>query len=79
MKAIEIISKTDHSGHLKIDYQLDHSNSEVRILILLQEETTEQEEENLWINSISKNPVFDFLNDPTGDIYSLEDGEAIQD
>jgi len=28
-------------------------------------------------NYASKSPVFDFLNDPQEDIYSLEDGEQI--
>lgn len=37
------------------------------------------QEENLWMRSISKNAAFDFLNDPAEDIYSLDDGEAIQD
>ena len=75
MKAIEINSKTDKAGHLKIDYKLDKSESNVRVLILLDEDSSELEEEKLWLNSISKNPAFDFLNDPMEDIYSLKDGE----
>jgi hypothetical protein len=79
MKAIEIRSKTDKTGHLKINYKLDKSESNVRILILLDEDFPEQEEEKLWMNSISKNPAFDFLNDPEEDIYSLKDGEPFND
>lgn len=79
MKAIEINSKTDKTGHLKINYKLDKSESNVRILILLDEDSSEQEEEKLWMNSISKNPVFDFLNDSKEDIYSLKDGEPFND
>ncbi len=75
MKAIEINSKTDKFGHLKIDYNLDISEKKVRILILLDEENSENQEEKLWMRSISKNPAFDFLNDPAEDIYSLNDGE----
>jgi hypothetical protein len=75
MKAIEINSKTDKAGHLKIDYKLDKSESNVRVLILLDEDSSELEEEKLWLNSISKNPAFDFLNDPMEDIYFLKDGE----
>lgn len=37
-----------------------------------------ENDEEIWLNSISKNPVFDFLNDPAEDIYSLDDGEAIK-
>lgn len=79
MKAIEIKSRTDKTGHLKINYKLDKSESNVRILILLDEDSSDQEEEKLWMNSISKNPAFDFLNDPMEDIYSLKDGEPFND
>lgn len=79
MRAIEIISKTDKSGHLKIDYMLNKSDRNVRILILLEEDSYEQEEEKLWMNSISKNPSFDFLNEPVEDVYSLKDGEPLND
>ena len=75
MKAIEIKSKTDKSGHLKIDYKLNKSNSDVRVLILINDDITEHDEENLWLNSISTNPAFDFLRDSSEDIYSLKDGE----
>ena len=79
MKAIEITSKTDQAGHLKIDYQLDKIERRVRVLILLDDDPAEQDEEKLWLNSISKNPAFDFLNDPAEDNYSLKDGEPFHD
>jgi hypothetical protein len=75
MKAIEINSKTDKNGHLKIEYKLDKSEKKVRILILLEEEQTEPDDEKLWMNSISSNPAFDFLKNSEEDIYSLNDGE----
>ncbi len=78
MKAIEIRSKTDDKGQLKIDYQLDRSDSHVRVLILLDEDT-EEDEEKLWIDAISKNPAFEFLHDSSEDIYSLHDGEPFND
>jgi hypothetical protein len=79
MKAIEINSKTDKSGHLRIDYKLDKSEKKVRVLILLEEEQSESDDEKIWLDSISGNPAFDFLNDPTEDIYSLNDGEPFND
>ncbi|NOY95408.1 MAG: hypothetical protein GXO81_03330 [Chlorobi bacterium] len=79
MKAIEINSKTDKNGHLRIDYQLDKSERNVRILILLEDDLSELDEEKLWMDSISKNPAFDYLNDPAENIYSLEDGEPYND
>ena len=79
MKVIEINSKTDKSGYLKFDYKLEISESNVRILILFDEDTSEQDEENLWMSSIAKNPAFDFLNEEIEDIYSIHDGEPIND
>jgi len=79
MKAIEISSKTDKRGHLKIDYKLDKSEKYVRVLILFDDDNSEQEDETLWMNSISKNPAFDFLNDSSENIYSLKDGEPLND
>lgn len=40
---------------------------------------SEQEEEKLWMDSISKNPAFDFLKDCEEDIYSQKDGEPLDD
>ena len=78
MRAIEINYKTDKNGHLKIDYQLNKSNSNVRVLILV-EDNSDLDEEKLWMDSISKNPAFEFLNDKSEDIYSLKDGEPFYD
>ena len=42
-------------------------------------EIFEIEEEKLWMNSISKNPAFDFLGEPEEDVYSQKDGEPLND
>ncbi|MBN2520205.1 MAG: hypothetical protein JXB17_06860 [Bacteroidales bacterium] len=78
MRAIEINSKTDKKGHLKIDYPLNKSDSNVRVLILI-DDNTDYDEEKLWLDLISKNPTFDFLKDKSEDIYSLSDGEPFND
>jgi hypothetical protein len=79
MKAIEINSKTDKTGLLKINCKLNRSESNVRVLILLDDEYTENDEESIWMDSISGNPSFDFLKDSAEDIYSLKDGEPFND
>ncbi|MBA4409548.1 MAG: hypothetical protein Q8S54_03035 [Bacteroidota bacterium] len=79
MRAIEFNSKTDKKGHLKIDYQIGKSERNVRVLILLDDYTSQPDDEKLWLSSISFNPAFDFLKDPTEDIYSLNDGEPLND
>ncbi len=78
MRAIEIKSKTDKKGHLKIDYQLDKSDSNVRVLILV-DDNSDKDEEKIWMDSITSNPAFDFLNDHSEDIYSIKDGEPFND
>jgi hypothetical protein len=45
MKAVEISSKTDKKGYLKIDYKLNKSERNVRVLILLDDDNSLQEEE----------------------------------
>ena len=79
MKAIEITTRTDKYGHLKINYPMDKRESDVRIIILVDEKNDDIDEEKLWLNSITTNPAFDFLNEPVEDIYSLKDGEPFND
>ena len=79
MKAIEINSKTDKTGHLKINFNLNRSDSKVRVLILLDDDYSEIDEETIWMSSVSKNPAFDFLSDSAEDIYSIKDGEPFND
>lgn len=79
MRAIEINTKTDKYGHLKINYPLNQRESNVRIIILVDEKNDETEKEDFWLKSISTNPAFDFLQDPNENIYSLADGEPFND
>jgi len=79
MKAIVITTKTDKTGHLKINYPINKKESDVRIIILVDEKNDDVDEEKLWMNSISSNPVFDFLKDSNENIYSLADGEPFND
>ena len=80
MKTIELDYKTDKNGYLNINYPLNKVNSNVRVLILIEDEINiDNDEEKLWMNSVLKNPSFSFLNDPEEDIYTCNDGEAIYD
>jgi hypothetical protein len=79
MKAIEIKSKTDQQGNLKIDYPVHKSNRKVRVLILLDEEDKLDDEESLWMKSVSHNPAFEYLTDKSEDIYTVNDGEPLDD
>jgi hypothetical protein len=77
MRAIELNSQTDKEGNLKIDFQLEKSNRKVRILILFEDESNAEDEELLWMQSISSNPAFAFLASEEENIYSLNDREPL--
>lgn len=77
MKVIEIHSKTNAEGYLKLNYQLNKFDASVKVLILLEDDL--EEDEKLWLSAISKNKVFNFLNEPEEDVYSLTDGEKFND
>lgn len=40
---------------------------------------TEEIDEQEWLHAAANNPVFDFLNDPEEDIYTLADGKPFND
>ena len=75
MRAIEINAKTDVNGHLKLNYPLHKKDQNVRVIILVDDNT--EAEEKLWLNALSSNPAFDFLKEPEEDIYSVNDGEPL--
>lgn len=79
MKAIEINTKTDKYGHLKLNFPLNKKERNVRVIILVDEISDDEDEEKLWLNAVSSNPAFDFLNEPSENIYSLTDGEPLND
>lgn len=74
MKAIEVKGKIDEQGKLALEHNLSLRNKEVRVIILSEED----EEEELWLQSIGNNPAFDFLKDEE-DIYTLEDGKPLDE
>ena len=79
MKSIEINTKTDKQGHLEINYPLNKKDKKVRVIILLDEQNDDIDEEKKWLNSIQSNPAFDFLKEPSENIYTLTDGEPFND
>jgi hypothetical protein len=76
MKAIEITGKIDNKGILTIDRPLKLHNKQVKIIILIPEEEDEMDDA-LWLQAVSSNPAFDFLEEEEEDIYTIEDGEPI--
>lgn len=78
MKAIEFNAKTDGEGTLIIEHPLKLPNVNVRVLILIDDEDEERGEMQ-WVKALSKNPSFDFLNDPDENIHTLKDGKPLDD
>jgi hypothetical protein len=77
MKAIELRTKTEKDGSIRISNSGLKGGVAVRILILSEED--ENSEGKRYLESISRNPAFDFLNDPAEDIYSKKDGKAFHE
>jgi hypothetical protein len=77
MQAIEINTKTDNNGHLRIDVPIKKMNKNVKIIILIGEDEVKIEDEKTWLYANAINPSFDFLREPEEDIYSINDGEPL--
>jgi hypothetical protein len=79
MKAIELHSKTDKNGRVHIDHETGYENKNIRILILVDDSEDTFLSEAEWFSSSVKSPSFDFLKDDDQDIYTLKDGEPLED
>lgn len=73
MKAVELKTKIEEDGSIRIQNSGLRSGVLVRVLILTEED--EDSEEKNYLEAISKNPAFDFLNDPAEDVYTKKDGK----
>lgn len=78
LKAIELTGTIDQEHRLILDNPVPiNGPSRVRVIILVSDETEIDEQE--WLRAASGNPAFDFLKDPTEDIYTLYDGKDFHD
>ena len=78
MTAIELTGSVDESHHLQLDSLLPiRGPKRVRVIILypLDDELSETE----WLKAATTNPIFDALDDPEENIYSLTDGRPFLD
>ena len=73
MKAVETTGKIDKKGILHLSKPLKDKNR--KVIVLMPEEGDEMG--RLWVEAISSNPAFDFLNDPAEDIYSPKDDKRL--
>jgi hypothetical protein len=76
LTAIETTGTIEQNGKIVIDETFSvNEPTSVRVIVLFPE--SEDLNENEWLQAASKNKVFDFLNDPDEDIYSLTDGKPL--
>jgi hypothetical protein len=76
MRAIEATGTLNTQGYVQLDYPLPQTqNSRVRVILLVPEEG--DLDEPAWLSAVSNNPSFAFLNDPEEDVYTLEDGQPV--
>ncbi len=76
LTAIETTGTIEPNGRIVIDETFSvNAPTLVRVIVLFPE--SEDLNEREWLQAASKNEVFDFLNDPDEDIYSLSDGKPL--
>lgn len=77
LKAVELTGTVDERGQLRVNESLETVRpGPVRVLLLFPEEDLDERE---WLQAASRNPAFDFLNDPSEDIYTGADGRPFHD
>jgi hypothetical protein len=75
MRAIETTGILNTQGQIQLDHPIPQEKARfVRVILLMPEEELN---EQTWLNAVSNNPSFAFLNDPEEDIYSLKDGQPV--
>ncbi len=78
LTAIETTGTINANFQIELDEKLpSNAPNRVRVIVLFEEDSADIPEKE-WLNASSGNVVFDFLNDETEDIYTLEDGKPVQ-
>ncbi|MBM3933766.1 MAG: hypothetical protein FJ319_05615 [SAR202 cluster bacterium] len=76
VRAVEASGTVDQNGNLHLDEPITElGEGRVRVIVLPAgyEDISELE----WLQAVTNNPAFEFLNDPEEDIYSLADGKLV--
>ena len=78
MTAIEVTGIIDENHQLKLDEPMPVTGPvSVRIIVLYP--SPEEFDETRWLQAAAASSVFEFLDDPEEDIYTLADGKPVQD
>jgi hypothetical protein len=75
MRAIETTGILNTQGQIQLDHPIPQEKARfVRVILLMPEDELN---EKTWLDAVSNNPSFAFLHDPEEDIYTLKDGQPI--
>ena len=77
-RAIEMQGTMSNGRSIALDEFLpDLRSQRVKVIILFDGDA--EIDEGTWLRAASENPVFDFLNEPAEDVYTLADGSPFHD
>lgn len=77
LTAIETTGTINANNQIILDENVpSNAPSRVRVIVLFDENSSDINEKE-WLEAVSSNEVFDFLNDEDEDIYTLEDGKPL--
>ncbi len=71
MEALEKIVQFDEEGSVVLKLGRHFSKKEAKVVVLIKDDEISEKE---WLSMAMKGGAFDFLNNPTEDIYTMEDG-----
>ncbi|MGN6247836.1 MAG: hypothetical protein ACTHNG_05740 [Ginsengibacter sp.] len=72
METFEKIVHFDEEGNTTLKLGKDFSKKEAKVLVFLRDEEISEED---WLKLAVVSKSYDFLNDPSEDIYTMEDGK----
>jgi hypothetical protein len=77
-RAIEVQGTMSNGRSIVLDESLpDLRSQRVKVIILFDGDV--EIDEQTWLRAASANAVFDYLNDPAEDLYTLADGRPFHD
>ncbi|MBA2562851.1 MAG: hypothetical protein H0V14_08050 [Chitinophagaceae bacterium] len=74
MGALEKIVQFDEDGSIVLKLGRHFSKKEARVVVLIKDDEISEKE---WLSMAMKGGAFDFLNDPSENIYTMEDGDTL--
>ncbi|NOX60806.1 MAG: hypothetical protein GXP42_02490 [Chloroflexi bacterium] len=79
MKAVELTGIVDENQKLQIDGKVPiRGPKHVRVILLYPMEDDDIGEQE-WLYAAARNPAFDFLREPSEDIYTVDEGRPFHD